>query len=264
LPDYTLACIDVPISRAASDPQYFARLAAGVSAIDKSLGKSASTGTPFVLKARNVPASESAAHEDQVLTTVCASVSPDSAVSPMEPAQTGAIAVPANNAQPATGCGGVSTAVQMPITDPVRRVVQTGEVVFALQCTIDQADKCQEKVHESLINRLNASLSTTALAQGVPNLFWRSAGSRVEATNTNQLGETLVANDERQITTAPDVTPTGDVVTAASLCKPIDQQALRPLIKKQPSWFDVIRQPTDKWVVTAISLPTEIVSALSQ
>jgi|ERR1700722_328009 len=231
LPDYVVWCTDRLVPRTADDKTYYSMLAEGVGAIDSSIGAGATTGTPFVARSihKTITTTDSTGatiQQDNVVLTVCAAV---------------------------------SSTLAAPSSDQVHRELRTNEQVFAGQCPIENAADCGYNLLNTLASRLKAPLS-----DDVPKLFWRSVSGKKQAANAEDLRHQLTASDVRSVTVAPQVSVTGDPAKAADLSKPIDQQQERPLLGVRPSWFNVIRQPDDKWIVVAISVSSEMATALQQ
>jgi hypothetical protein len=239
LPDYAVWCTDVSVPRMIADnaadnagaKQYYSLLAEGVTSIDKALGIGASTGTLFIARSANRVIdtkngdANTAARTEVVVITVCAAAASEATV---------------------------------PSGKQVYREVRANEVVFAIACRMEDSGKCANNLQDSLV----AKLGDSPLTKEVAGLFRRTVLCKTEATSGDDMRRLLTATDARPVNVAPKVVGTGDVVTAAMLTKPIEEQVARPLIRARPSWFNVVGQPQDKWVIIAISLTAEMAMAL--
>ncbi len=249
LPAYAVWCTDVSVPRSTDNEQYMAALAEGVSTIDNALGEEASTGTPFIAGSSNQTTDKpdqtgATVHKETVVMHVCASVPPSAPDPP--PSQ-------------------------------IHRDVHANEVVFAGSCVLANADTCIDNLRAALSKRLDASLSAN-----VGSLFWRSVGAKSEVPTVNDMVQLLTASDARLVRVTPKIAGEAPPVTATkvgspqlpaqalpqltgmatTLTTPIDQSVARPLFTARPNWFDFIRQPDDKAIVTAITLSPEMAAAL--
>jgi hypothetical protein len=227
LEPYAVWCTDISVPDGADPARYDQLLAEGVGVIDRTLGAGASTGTPFAASSRRLdkPVPGTAQVDIFSLVTVCARVS-----SPND----------------------------LPAGGEVRRETRQ-EVVFAQGCPLADRDHCIDRLRALLAQKLEISADDDR----VQHLFWRAASSVGEPAGSDGLAGVLLAADKRRVLVAPPVNVTGNADAAAELSKPIDQQAPRPLIQARPSWYSVIAQPEDTWLVVAITLTEDMVKHLA-
>jgi hypothetical protein len=229
LEHYDVWCADISIPDGASQAQYYQSLADGVGAIDRTLGTGASTGTPFAARSRRREESVSGDGEKRV-----------------------------DIFSVVTVCTRVSSPEDLPAGGEVYRETRK-EVVFVQACPIADRDGCIDRLRTSLAQRLGMPPEDDR----VQHLFWRAASSVEEPTGPTALASVLLAANKRRVHVAPSMTVSGNVVAAAELSKPIEQQVKRPLIKARPSWFSVVAQAKDAWLVVAITLTEEMAQKLT-
>ncbi len=227
LESYEVWCTDAAIPDGADETRYYQSLADGVGVIDKALGTNASTGTPFAARSRRR----------------------EEAVTDKGPATSSSVV---------TVCARVSSPGDPPAGGKVYRETRN-EVVFAQACPIADRDNCIDRLRTLLAQQLKASPGDDR----IQHLFWRAASSVEQPVGAKGLVETLLLHDRRRVSATPQVAISGDSVAASELSKPIEQQTARPLIQARPSWFSILAQPQDGWLVVAITLTDEMIQEIA-
>lgn len=225
---YEVWCTDVVVPDGISDAIYDQHLGSAVGTIDKALGPGAATGTPFAARSRQQQTSGSSdenAAQSSTVVTVCTTVN----------------------------------SAQGPPADSQVYRENRSEILFAQACPMADSAGCLEILRTSLRERLGLPLEDGR----VNNLFWRATSSVERPRDASALAAVLLATDKRLVHIAPASTFSGNLTLAAELSKPIEAQVARPLLQAQPSWFQVITQPKDEWLVVAFTLSSEMAQSLS-